>query len=40
MCKEKIHLFDKSREFGYRHPGQMIAVSWENNLLCYGWTVP
>src|SRR5580700_10671022 len=21
MCKEKIHLFEKSREFGFRRPG-------------------
>jgi len=35
MCREKIHLFDKSREFGFKRPGQTVVVSWENNLLCY-----
>ena len=39
MCREKIHLFDMSRKFGFRGPPETAAVPRENDLLCYGWTV-
>jgi hypothetical protein len=37
MCREKIHPFGMSREFGFRDPAQTVAVSGvsgENNPLC------
>jgi hypothetical protein len=37
--KEKIHLFDKSRSFGFNRFGGAGRARWENDLLCWGWTV-
>jgi hypothetical protein len=34
--REKIHLFDKSRELGFRLAGPDGRRSRENNLLCWG----
>jgi hypothetical protein len=33
MCEEKIHLFDKSREFGFRRAGPDGRRSRENDLF-------
>jgi hypothetical protein len=40
MCEEKIHLFDKWRDFGFQVPRADVRVSGENDLLCEGWIVP
>ena len=34
MCREKIHLFDKSPELGFAGHSQTVAVSREDNLFC------
>src|SRR4029077_4236240 len=39
MCGEKIHLFDKSCSLGFSHFGGEGRARWENDLLCWGWTV-
>src|SRR5580704_10379511 len=39
MCGEKIHLFDKSCILGFSHFGGDGRTRWENDLLCWGWTV-
>jgi hypothetical protein len=37
MCREKIHLFEKSQRFGFAQAGADRCASQENNLLCGGW---
>src|SRR5580700_8170712 len=39
MCEEKIHLFDTSSSFGFSRFGGDGRARWENDLLCWGWTV-
>jgi hypothetical protein len=34
MCREKIHLFEKSQGFGFAQAGADRCASQENNLLC------
>jgi hypothetical protein len=35
MCREKIHLFDKSHEFGFGRNGPDSRRPLEDNLLCW-----